>query len=199
MLLVIDGNNVAWAGFHSLRRAMEPETHAEHVRCALLGLTQSVLGMVVRAGEPPPEPGNPHPPQHPITRLVVVFDEGRPLRRRSIYPPYQTGRESNPSFMEFEPVVLEGIAAFIEGFRAAPATILRGVNTEADDLVAACILTDGVADRVRIASTDRDFMQLVDERLSIYSPVKRVVIDAANFAEHASPKLTDGTPVAFPR
>ncbi|MEX0784622.1 MAG: hypothetical protein WD557_18460, partial [Dehalococcoidia bacterium] len=30
-------------------------------------------------------------------------------------------------------------------------------------------------------------------------PVKRVVIDVANFAEHASPKLTDGTPVAFPR
>ncbi len=199
MLLVIDGNNVAWAGFHSLRRAMEPQTADEHVRCALLGLTQSVLGMVVRAGEPPPEPGNPHPPRHEITRLVVVFDEGRPVRRRAIYPPYQTGRESNPSFMEFEPVVLDGIAQFIEGMRRAPVTILRGVNTEADDLVAACLLNDEVAEYVRIASTDRDFMQLVDERLSIYSPVKRVVIDVDNFAEHASPKLSDGTPVAFPR
>jgi DNA polymerase-1 len=101
--------------------------------------------------------------------------------------------------MEFEPVVLEGIAQFIDGMKSAPVTILRGVNTEADDLVAACILNDGVAGHVRIASTDRDFMQLVDGELSIYSPVKRVVIDAANFAEHASPKLSDGTPVAFPR
>jgi 5'-3' exonuclease len=198
MLLVIDGNNVAWAGFHSLRRAMEPQTSAENVRCALLGLTQSVVGMLVRAGEPPPETGNPYPPRYQVSRLVVVFDEDGPPRR-SIYPPYQTGRESNPSFIEFEPVVLEGIAAFIEGMKSAPVTILRGVNTEADDLVAASILTDGVADHIRIASTDRDFMQLVDDRLSIYSPVKRVVIDAANFAEHASPKLTDGTPVAFPR
>ncbi len=199
MLLVIDGNNVAWAGFHSLRRAMEPQTHDEHVRCALLGLTQSALGMLVRAGEPPPEPGNPHAARHAVSRLVVVFDEGRPLRRRTIYPPYQTGRESNPSFMEFEPVVLEGIAQFIEGFRAAPTTILRGINTEADDLVAACILNDGTTGHVRIASTDRDFMQLVGGDLSIYSPVKRVVIDSGNFAEHASPKLSDGTPVPFPR
>ena len=199
MLLVVDGNNVAWAGFHSLKRAMEAETPDQLVRSALLGLTQSVLGFVLRAGEPPPEPGNPHPPRHAVARLIVVFDEGRPLRRRSLYPPYQTGRESNPSFMEYEKYVLQVIAEFIEGARNMPLTILRGVNTEADDLVAACIFNEPPGDQVRIASTDRDFMQLVGDGLSIYSPVKRVVIDMGNFADHASPKLTDGTPVRFPR
>jgi 5'-3' exonuclease len=199
VFLVVDGNNVAWAGFHSLRRAMEAETPEQLIRAALLGLTQSVLGLIVRAGEPPPEPGKPNAPKQTVTGVAVVFDEGRPLRRRSIYPTYQTGRESNPSFMENEKYVLEGIAQFIEGMRNAPVTMLRGVNTEADDLVAACILNDGIEGPIRIASTDRDFMQLVGETLSIYSPVKRVVIDHVNFQEHASPRLTDGTPVPFPR
>ncbi|MPZ99327.1 MAG: hypothetical protein GEU80_08320 [Dehalococcoidia bacterium] len=199
MHLVVDGNNIAWAGFHSLRRAMGAETPEQYVRSAGLGLTQSVLGLILRAGEPPPEPGDPHPPQHEVSRVTVVFDEGRPLRRRTIYPPYQTGRESDPSFMEHERHVLAGIAGFIEGMRHAPVTILRGVNTEADDLVAWTVLEDNPGVHARVASTDRDFMQLVGGETSIYSPVKRVVIDAANFHEHASPKLSDGTPVLFPR
>jgi 5'-3' exonuclease len=197
--LIIDGNNVAWAGFHSLRRAMEPETPEQYVRVAELGLTQSVLGLIVRAGEPPPEPGRPARAGQPIDSVTVVFDEGRPHRRRSIYPAYQTGREANPAFIDNEPFILKGIDGFTRGMQAAPVTILRGVNTEADDLIAARLLNDGLDGKMRIASTDRDFMQLVDENLSIYSPVKRVVIDVANFDEHAAPKLSDGTPVPFPR
>src|SRR5690606_29319160 len=147
------------------------ETPEQYVRATELGLTQSVLGLILRAGEPPPEPGEPHPPRHEVKRVIVVFDQGRPLRRRSIYPPYQTGRESDPSFMEHEQHVLQGIAGFIEGMQSAPVTILRGVNTEADDLIAASVLNDGVEEaegHVRIASTDRDFMQLVGGELSIY-------------------------------
>ena len=53
MLLVVDGNNVAWAGFHALRRPMGADTPEKLVRAALLGLTQSVIGFAVRAGEPP--------------------------------------------------------------------------------------------------------------------------------------------------
>ncbi len=53
MLLIADGNNLAWAGFHALRRAMGAEAPDEKVRAALLGLTQSVVGFAVRAGEPP--------------------------------------------------------------------------------------------------------------------------------------------------
>ncbi len=58
MLLLADGNNMAWAGFHALRRAMEAETPEQKTRATLLGLTQSVLGLAVRGGEPP-LPGRP--------------------------------------------------------------------------------------------------------------------------------------------
>ena len=207
MLLVADGNNLAWAGFHALRRAMGAETPEENVRATLLGLTQSVLGFASRNGEPP-VPGRPATTAQAgfafiesdtqTSRLVVCFDEGRPLRRREIYAPYQTGREGNPSFMENEPFVLEGIAQFIQAASKLPIEIVRGVNTEADDLIAA-VVTQATEANVRIASTDRDFLQLVDGRVSVYSPVKRIVIGEANFTEVTAPRGSDDIPIAFPR
>jgi 5'-3' exonuclease len=206
MLLVVDGNNVAWAGFHALRRPMGADTPEKYIRAALLGLTQSVVGFAVRAGEPPELSPSARPDQATLfasqadrcSRLVVAFDEGRPLRRRSIFPAYQTGREADPNFMEFEKYVLEGIAQFSEMAQKLPVTILRGVNTEADDLIAAAV-SQAKEETVRICSTDRDFLQLVDERVSIYSPVKRLVITTENFAEATAPKASDGTASPFPR
>ncbi len=185
---------------------MGAETPDENVRAALLGLTQSVLGFASRNGEPP-TPGRPPSTaqagfafgsETETSRLVVCFDEGRPLRRRQIYPPYQTGREGNPSFMENEPFVLAGIAQFIEMTSLLPVEVVRGVNTEADDLIAAVVM-QAPEDRVRIASTDRDFLQLVDGRVSVYSPVKRIVIDESNFAEVTAPRGSDDVPIVFPR
>lgn len=194
MHLVIDGNNVAWAAFFALGRAMGADTPERKARATLLGLTQTVIGMIARGGEPPgglAQPGR-------LTGITIAFDEGRPLRRRSIYPAYQTGREGQASFMENEPHVLEGAAEFIEGALATlPIQVLRGTNTEADDLIAG--LTMQERGPVRIASSDRDFLQLVDGRVSILSVVKKTVIDDANFAESVLPREKDGSVVLFPR
>jgi 5'-3' exonuclease len=198
MFLVADGNNLAWAGFHSLRQAMGAETPEQLTRAALLGLTQSVVGLAVRRGEPPGAAMPLFDSARPLTRLAVCFDEGRPLRRRSIYPGYQLGREGTSAFRDNETFVLEAISAFIDIARCLPIDVVRGTNTEADDLIAALVLGSG-AMPARIASTDRDFLQLVDERVSIYSPVKRLVIDAVNFAEATAPSGSDGRPVVFPR
>jgi 5'-3' exonuclease len=207
MLLVVDGNNVAWAGFHALRRPMGADTPEQFVRAALLGLTQSVVGFAVRAGEPP-EAGVSRPGGQAglfaqesthTSALTIAFDEGRPLRRRALYPPYQTGRESDGNFMEYEKYVVEAIGQFSEMAKTMlPVRILRGVNTEADDLIATAVLNHATTPS-RICSTDRDFLQLVDERISIYSPVKRLVITPENFAEATAPKASDGSAVAFPR
>jgi DNA polymerase I len=205
VLLIVDGNNVAWAGFHALRRPMGADTPEKYARAALLGLTQSVVGFAVRCGEPPDvtprragQAGLFEAEGAHTTGIVVAFDEGRPLRRREIFPPYQTGRESDPNFMEYEKYVLEGIAQFSEIATALPCQVLRGKNTEADDLISAAVI-ESKADQVRICSTDRDFLQLVDERVSIYSPVKRLVITTENFTEATAPKAADGRAQPFPR
>lgn len=199
MELIFDGNNLAWAGFHALRRPMKAETPEQKARASLLGMTQMIAGIAIRAGEPPIEGVSKQPPAKEFAaRLLVAFDEGRPLRRRAVYPGYQMGREGDPNFMDNEPFVLEAIRQFTEAAESLPITILRGVNTEADDLVAAHVLRTR-HDHVRIASTDRDFLQLVGPSLSIYAPVKRVVIDDANFSEMTAPRDSNDWPVAFPR
>ncbi|MGH2634325.1 MAG: hypothetical protein ACRDG3_13020 [Tepidiformaceae bacterium] len=197
MLVVADGNNLAWAGFHALRRPMGADTPEKKARAALLGFTQSLLGIIIRGGEPPAQRMIEAPPGA-ISGAAVVFDEGRPLRRRAIFPGYQLGREGDPNFMDNEPFVLDAIAQFSAAAVALPIAVLRGTNTEADDLMAALVLQSS-APHVRIASTDKDFLQLIDERVSVYAPVKRLVIDAANFAAAVSPSGTDGVPATFPR
>lgn len=178
---------------------MKADTPERKERAALVGLTQMFLGIVARAGEPPVTSGQQQVPQpFPLTRAAIVFDEGRPLRRRGIFPAYQTGREADSNFMDNEPFVVGAIESFMDAARILPIEVLRGVNTEADDLMAALALQAGELP-VRVASTDRDFLQLVDERLSIYAPVKRTVIDSSNFEESVAPRMSDGTPVTFPR
>ena len=191
MLLVIDGNNIAWAGFHALRRPMNADTPEKLRRAALLGLAQGVLGLITRGGEAPgATPGQ-------ADAVVVTFDHGRPLRRREIFPAYQTGRERNPAFVEYEEYVLGAIERFTELAHLLPVTVLRGTNTEADDLAAAAASQH--AGPVRIASTDRDFLQLVDERVTVYSPVKKLLVTVENFAEVTAPADSGGTAAPFPR
>jgi 5'-3' exonuclease len=185
---------------------MGADTPEKKLRAALLGLTQSVVGLAVRAGEPPDDGRARRAGQasmfdaapRRLTRLVVAFDQGRPVRRRGIYPPYQTGREGDPSFMENEQYVLSAIGQFIELSADLPLTVLRGTNTEADDLISAAV-HQAPEDEVRIASTDKDFLQLVDERVSIYATVKRLVIHTGNFVAAACPRDSSDTPVEFPR
>lgn len=193
MLLIVDGNNLAWAGFFALGKSMGMDTEERKTRAALVGLVQSVLGLVSRGGEPPDRPADPES----ITGLAVAFDDGRPLRRRAVYPSYQTGRESTASFVDNEPAVTAAIEQFTGLAATLPARVLRGVNTEADDLAAALTLQSASA--VRIASSDRDFLQLVNERVSIYSPVKRLVVDTANFSDQTAPRTSSGEAIAFPR
>lgn len=199
MLLIADGNNLAWAGFHALRRPMGAETPEQKTRAALLGLTQQVVGTIVRGGEPPvPQVRNSRIVGQVVTTAAVCFDDGRPLRRRSIFPAYQTGREGDPNFIDNEPFVTTAVGSFCALALHLPMTVLQGTNTEADDLVAALIAqTPGQA--VRIASTDRDFLQLIDERVSVYAPVKRIVIDVDNFGEATSPRDSSDRPCLFPR
>lgn len=194
MLLIIDGNNMAWAGFYALERAMKPEDYERRQRVALLGVASTVLGAIARSGTPPGEPI-----ATLATSVAVCFDEGRPLRRREVYPPYQTGREGDPKFIQNEPTILRAIAAFREMAAAMlPVDVLRGANTEADDLIAGLVHANPDLAK-RIVSTDRDFLQLIGPSTSVYAPVKRIIIDERNFFDAFGLKAAPGTEAPFPR
>jgi 5'-3' exonuclease len=192
MFLVLDGNNLAWAGYYALERAMKPEDDDRRRRVARLGLASMALGAIARSGEPPGATPTARP-----RRVAICFDEGRPIRRRAVYPGYQAARDADPKFTANEPFIKHAIAEFREAAANLPVELLSCPDTEADDLVAGLI--HGAAGApARIVSTDRDFLQLVGSATSIYAPVKKLVIDQANFFEVAAPKTASGEPVTFP-
>ena len=182
MFLLLDGNNLAWAGYYALERAMKPDSAERRHRVAVLGLASMALGAIARAGEPPtglppttaaqPSLFAPEAGQQVISRVAICFDKGRPLRRREIFPAYQTGREGDPKFIENEPTILAAIDEFTQMCASIlPFEVLRGENTEADDLIAGLVQHNPKIDK-RIVSTDRDFLQLIGPRTTVYAPVK---------------------------
>jgi 5'-3' exonuclease len=194
MFLILDGNNLAWAGYYGLERAMKPEDDERKQRVATLGLGGSLLGAIARAGVPPGVTAS-----HKLERVAVCFDEGRPLRRRKTFPPYQTGRENDPKFIQNEPTILGAIADFCKGAAPhLPIEIVRGKNTEADDLVAGLVQANPKS-RIRIVSTDRDFLQLIGPNLDVYAPVRKLIIDESNLFDVMAPKTSTGKSVLFPR
>ncbi len=210
MFLILDGNNLAWAGYYGLERAMKPDTPERRHRVAVLGLASMALGAIGRAGEPPTgvAPAADNQPSlfdelskatTVLSRVAICFDRGRPLRRRKLFPAYQTGREGDPKFVENEPMILGAITEFIAMCAAMlPFEVLRGENTEADDLIAGLVHHNPNVEK-RIVSTDRDFLQLIGPKTTVYAPVKKLVIDEGNFDETAMPKTSAGETVAFPR
>ena len=119
------------------------------------------------------------------TRCVIVFDgKGGSKRRKSIYPEYKANRANKTAFNRYQEfATLEDeqdsmkrqFGHLIQYLNCLPITTLSIDNVEADDIMAYIaneIYTDD-KNRVTICSTDRDFLQLVNNRISVWSPIKK--------------------------
>src|SRR3954470_6576973 len=105
------------------------------------------------------------------THLAVVFDKSEITFRNKIYPLYKAHRPPAPEDLipQF-PLVREATLAF-----GVPSIELPGY--EADDVIAsyACHVRD-LGGEVVIVSSDKDLMQLVDDRVSMLDTMKQVRI-----------------------
>ena len=122
------------------------------------------------------------------TRCVVVFDgKGGSTRRRKIFPDYKM--KKNVRFRVNRALSLDmdqseesssmkyQIVKLIEYLNMLPVTTICIDNVEADDVIALLARSkfSGLGKRATIMSTDKDFLQLVDEDITVYSPTKRTV------------------------
>jgi len=100
-------------------------------------------------------------------RLVVTFDGGAPAHRLEKCPAYKAQRPPMPADLRSQ-------LALIDEFLAAagiPMVLLQG--QEADDVMATLAARAAAAGAtVRLATSDKDLMQLVDERIRIVPPTK---------------------------
>lgn len=120
------------------------------------------------------------------TRCIVVADgAGGSKRRKQIYPDYKSGRknrirvnrmyaEVNTPDME-EKSMKEQLAKFIAYLHCLPVTLISVDNIEADDTIAylATTVFNKPENNVTIMSADKDFLQLVNKRVRVWSPTKK--------------------------
>ena len=122
------------------------------------------------------------------TRCIIVFDgKGGSKPRQKVYSGYKGGRKVrsrlnrvvdwtvNPQD-ESEAMKLQ-LSRLIEYLENLPLTILSIDNLEADDVMAYVSNTSLKDSKVTIMSTDKDFYQLVDDRVRVYSPTKKKTYD----------------------
>ena len=122
------------------------------------------------------------------TRCIVVFDgKGGSTRRRKIFPDYKM--KKNVRFRVNRALSLDmdqneesssmkyQIVKLIEYLNMLPVTTICMDNVEADDVMALLARSyfSGLGKKCTIMSTDKDFLQLVDEDVTVYSPTKRTL------------------------
>ena len=146
-LLVIDGHAYAYRAFHAIRGLRSPEGRPTN---AIYGFVK-MLAKMRSATEP--------------THLIVVWDGGLSAERIAALPEYKAQRPGMPDDLRLQ---MDGMAAYLKA--AGVASFCRK-GVEADDYIA-CLARHAVKAgmEVIIASSDKDFMQLVSERVGLLNP-----------------------------
>lgn len=126
---------------------------------------------------------------HP-TRVILVFDgQGGSTNKRYLYPEYKANRHitkiSNWDAFDNQAEESESITAqivrLIDYLKCLPVDLVIIDKIEADDVIG--FLTGRLREKVYILSTDRDYLQLVNDRVSVYSPVKKIIYSPARVLE----------------
>jgi len=116
------------------------------------------------------------------TRVIIVYDgAGGSQRRRKIHPDYKSNRKPGKRITRWDAfkdaraekdAMKIQFSRLIEYLDFLPVNVISIDKIEADDTIAyiAHTLLD---EDVTILSADQDFLQLVDERITVWSPTKK--------------------------
>jgi len=125
------------------------------------------------------------------TRVVVVFDgKGGSLRRKKVYSNYKEQRAMKSRLnrvVGFEDIVDESqsmkwqISRVYQYLQQLPLTTVMLDHIEADDVIA--YLSSYFQEKVYILSNDRDFLQLVSDKVNVYVPTKKKMYNPQNLLE----------------
>lgn len=120
------------------------------------------------------------------TRVIIVFDGvGGSLRRKKIFPDYKNKRTmkvrvnrayedmSDPELEKKEMVAQMG--KLVEFLRSLPVSVMSIDHIEADDTIAYLATSMFPKSKITIMSADKDFLQLVNDRVCVWSPIKKKI------------------------
>ena len=173
-ILVIDAMNMLIRSF-SLLKAMSPTGH--HIG-GLVGFLRS-LGYVTRIFEP--------------TRVIIVWDgKGGSGNRQNINPDYKAHRANTrithwglyDTKKEETEALVGQLLRTKDYLQCLPVHQIMMEKLEADDIIA--YLAQEASKnkkKMTIISSDKDFLQMVDNYISVYAPVKKKTFTKENIKE----------------
>jgi 5'-3' exonuclease len=163
-VLIVDSMNTFIRSFAMLQ-SMNPQGH--HTG-GLVGFLRS-LGFLMRTIDP--------------TRIICVFDgQASSSSRKNIDPEYKANRNikriTNWEIFddkddEFQSMTMQ-MGRLVEYLQCLPLTLISIDKIEADDTISYLAQKFGANNKkVTIVSSDKDFLQIVDENIEVYSPIKK--------------------------
>ena len=146
-MLIVDGHAYAYRAFHAIRGLRSPSGAPTN---AIYGFVK-MLGKMRAAIAP--------------THLMVVWDGGLSAARTAVLPEYKAQRPEMPGDLKPQ---LDEIVSYLKA--AGVASFCRD-GVEADDYIACLARRAADAGMAAvIASSDKDFMQLVSARVGLLNP-----------------------------
>ena len=167
-ILIIDGLNTFLRSFTMINH-LNPDGH--HIG-GLTGFLKSI-GYAIRMSDP--------------TKVVVIFDGiGGSNARRNLYPEYKANRNSSritnhnifSSKDEESESINNQISRLVQYLQCLPVTVISIDGLEADDIIgylANKFQAHNETQKVTIMSADKDFLQLVSDKVHCYSPTKKKI------------------------
>jgi DNA polymerase-1 len=159
-LYLVDGSGYIFRAFF----ALPPMNRADGTPTnAVFGVTSMLMNLIE---------------QTDADHVAVIFDAKRENFRNEIYPDYKGHRPDAPEELipQF-PLIREAVEAM-----NLPCIEMEGY--EADDLIATYAKqASELGAEVTVVSSDKDLMQLVDDKISMWDPMKNVDIKHAQVVE----------------
>jgi DNA polymerase-1 len=151
--LIVDGHAYAYRAFHAIRSLNSPEGRP----------TNAIYGFIKMLGR--------MREWVPASHLAVVWDGGLAAERTGLLPEYKAQRPPMPEALDEQ---IDGIQEYLA---AAGLASLVHEGVEADDWIATLAHAATSADLpVVIASSDKDFMQLVGPGIRLLNPNDRAEV-----------------------
>ncbi len=153
-LYLIDGTAYIHRAYHAIRSLSNSRGLPTN---AVFGFARMLIKLM-----------NDRRPEH----AVILFDAKGPTFRHEMYEEYKANR---PPMAEDMAAQIPYIKEVVDGFRLA---VMEMPGFEADDLIGTLAeKAEGAGYDTVIVTGDKDFIQLVSERISIWDPMKDKVID----------------------
>lgn len=164
---LVDGSAYIYRAYHAVAPLSNSEGMPTHAVFGFLNILRKLI-----------KDKNPH-------YLAVAFDMRGPVFRHEIYPDYKANRPPMPEDLSVQ------IPYIKELVRSMNIPCFESEGIEADDIIAsAAILLGRQGHKVVVVSGDKDLLQLVNEQVVMWDPMKNKIMNSAAVEEkyHVKPE-----------